>query len=120
MSVETRFGVESNWAMLGGNGPGAYYAVPGREDVALDSTGEIEATDALRLVLDWMAMDVRMAFSRPATVWHFPVETISLSEGGFERVYQGSCVLPHWPVRLAPGESWSVELTFDLQELSPE
>ena len=118
--VETRLGVESNWAMLGGNGPGAYYAVPGRENAALDSTGEIEKTHSLQLVLEWMLMDVRLAFSRPATVWYFPIETISLSEGGFERVYQGSCVLSHWPVRLAPGESWSVKLTFDLRELPTE
>lgn len=116
--VETRFGVETNWATLGGNGPGAYYAAPGRENVALNATGEIEAADSLRLVLEWMALDVRLAFSRPATVWHSPLETISLSEGGFERVYQGSCVMPLWPVRLDPGQSWSVELTFDLQELS--
>jgi len=115
--LETRFGVETNWAMLGGNGPGAYYAAPGRENVALDASGEIEATNALQLVLEWLAMDVRLTFSRPATVWHLPLETISLSEGGFERVYQGSCIVSLWPIRLAPGASWSVEMTFDLQEL---
>ncbi len=117
-AVNTRFGVESNWAMLGGNGTDAYYAVPGRENMALDSTGEIETADALRLVVEWMAMDVCLAFSRPATVWHFPVETVSLSEGGFERVYQGSCVLPHWSVQLGPGESWSVEMGVELRELA--
>ena len=118
--VESRFGVESNWAMLGGNGPGAYIAAPGRDNVALDSTGQIETTDSLQLVLEWMAMDVRLAFSRPAWVWHFPLDTVSMSEGGFERVYQGSCVLAHWPVRLSPGDSWSVEIEFDLRELASE
>ena len=34
----------------------------------------------------------------------YPVETVSNSEGGFERVYQGSSLLFRWPVSLAPGD----------------
>ncbi len=34
----------------------------------------------------------------------YPVETVSNSEAGFERVYQGSSILFRWPVSLAPGE----------------
>jgi alpha-amylase len=33
-----------------------------------------------------------------AGLWAFPIETVSVSEAGFERVYQGSAVLLHWPV----------------------
>jgi len=36
-----------------------------------------------------------------STLWQFPVETVSLSEGGLERVYQCSCVIPVWS--LEPG-----------------
>jgi hypothetical protein len=38
------------------------------------------------------------------------VETVSLSESGFERIYQGSAVLVSWPVRLAAGGTWEVRL----------
>ena len=41
---------------------------------------------------------------RPATLWRFPLETVSLSEGGFERIYQGSLLLLQWRFRL-PGKS---------------
>jgi hypothetical protein len=34
-----------------------------------------------------------------------PVETVSNSEAGFERVYQGSCLTVRWPLRLARGKS---------------
>jgi hypothetical protein len=38
-------------------------------------------------------------------VW-YPVETISLSEGGIERVYQGSAILPMWRLKdLHKGEA---------------
>ena len=45
----------------------------------------------------------------PADAWWAPVETISNSEGGFERVYQGSGLLLSWPIRLAAGERWSTD-----------
>jgi alpha-amylase len=61
-------------------------------------------------------MKIHIAFSRDAEVWRFPIETVSNSEEGFERAYQGSCLLAHWPLGLTPGESWSVELGFSLRE----
>jgi Alpha-amylase/4-alpha-glucanotransferase, C-terminal len=33
------------------------------------------------------------------------VETVSLSEAGLERIYQGSSIVWGWPLRLAPGET---------------
>jgi len=33
------------------------------------------------------------------------VETVSNSEAGFERLYQGSCLLLRWPLDLEPGMS---------------
>ncbi len=39
--------------------------------------------------------------SEPADVWWAPVETVSNSEAGFERVYQGAGLLLSWPLRLA-------------------
>ena len=42
--------------------------------------------------------------SRP-TLWWAPVETISNSEAGFERVYQGAGLLLSWPLALAAGAS---------------
>ena len=46
-----------------------------------------------------------------AVNWVLPIFTVSQSEGGFEKVYQGSCLLPHWPVRNGELEA-SVRLQF--------
>ncbi len=39
-------------------------------------------------------------------VWHYPVETVSSSEGGLERVAQGVAVSLVRGIDLAPGASW--------------
>ena len=33
-----------------------------------------------------------------------------LCGAGFERIYQGTCLLARWPLQLAPGDGWSVTL----------
>ena len=47
---------------------------------------------------------MRALLSGPALALHDPIETISNSEGGFERIHQGTCTLLAWPLRLEPGE----------------
>jgi alpha-amylase len=44
---------------------------------------------------------------------------VSLSEAGFERIYQGSALLLTWPLRLRPGETWETELTLRLSRVVP-
>jgi hypothetical protein len=46
--------------------------------------------------------------SRPqpaADAWWSSIETISVSESGFEGNHQGGCLVWVWPLRLEPGES---------------
>ena len=38
--------------------------------------------------------------------WWAPIETVSNSEGGFERVYQGTALFLSQVIELAPGQSW--------------
>jgi len=42
-------------------------------------------------------------------LWISPIETVSESEEGFERVYQGSQILGVWNVALDPAQPWSAE-----------
>ncbi len=47
-------------------------------------------------------------FDREARLWYFPVETISDSEKGIERNYQGACLTFVWDLKLPPGGAWEV------------
>lgn len=58
---------------------------------------------------------VKVWLNRPTDLWEFPLETVSLSEEGFERTYQGTVLLVHFHASLAPGQAethaWRVEVT---------
>ena len=116
--LSCRFGVESNWAMLGGNGLGAYYEIPGQEPRALSQQGDHSDVSDVALVLEWLRMRVNITVEKPATLWHFPIETISNSEAGFERVYQGASVTTLWNLNLAPVETWETGLTYSVGDHS--
>ncbi|OQX96248.1 hypothetical protein B6I21_01485 [candidate division KSB1 bacterium 4572_119] len=106
--VEFWFGIEFNFALLAGNAPDRYYYFD-REiegDKNLASSGEIKDVKTMGLKDEWMKIDVRLSFENATTVWRFPIETISQSEGGFERVYQSSVVFPNWKIKLNKEEIW--------------
>ncbi len=113
-----RFGIEYNFAMQAGHADDRYYYLQeGKiEDRYLDSTGEMESSTFIGLRDDWRKLDVALETSAPARIWRFPVETISLSEGGFERVYQSSAVVFWWDVQLH--KNWKVRVSQNVNKLS--
>lgn len=64
----------------------------------------------LGLIDQYLGLDVQLGFSRPTSLWTFPVETVSQSEGGFELVHQSVCVVPHWVVQGDVSGKWSVQI----------
>jgi len=61
-----------------------------------------------------------IAFSivESADVWHFPVYSVSSSEGGLERAFQGTSVSLTKPIELAPGESMSLRIRLAVVDLT--
>ena len=110
------FAIEQNFAMLSGHAPDSYYEVDGSRphgaEADLAAMGESAAASSVRLTNGWFGVQVELGWDVPATLWRLPVETVQNSEAGFERVYQASCLLPHWPLALQAGESWSVTLRY--------
>ncbi len=96
--------------MLGGvNNPSAWIEVAG-ERAAHDGHGTAQAVTAFRQGNSWVGIELATTVSDAADLWWAPVETVSNSEGGFERVYQGSGLLLSWPLALAPGASTTVTI----------
>jgi len=108
--ISARLAIETSWALLGGNGPTAWGQVPGSEPFGFNEPVDLPPSPGLLLRLGWLSMEIGLSFSQAAALWLFPLHTISNSEAGYERIYQGTCVLAHWPLELAPGERWSVEI----------
>jgi len=53
---------------------------------------------------------VGLEFSEPLGLWTFPLDTISRSEEGAEKTFQGAVMLAHTRRELQPGESFSFTL----------
>ena len=114
--VNCRVGVESVVNFLAPNVPDRYFSNDaGRHP--LNCSGEMPEPRVL-VVDEWQDIAVQIAGSGSAKTWVAPVETVSESEEGFERVYQGSQILTVWDAELKPGEPWSRELTLEINRAS--
>lgn len=81
----------------------------------LNWSGEA-AGPALRVVDEWQNVAMGMDAPGAQSYWIAPIETVSESEEGFERVYQGSQILAVWPVELTRGVDWEGELTVNVSK----
>jgi len=72
-----------------------------------------EQPQAARFHIEEAAVGVslQLAIDPPATLFHFPIETVSESEEGLERTYQGLCVLCCWPLHGASSWAGALEWT---------
>ena len=106
--IEATFGLEWTVTMLGGGGnPAAWLEVDGVR-ATHDSHGTATSVTRLAQGNDHIGIAVESTLSEPTDIWWAPVETVSNSEAGFERVYQGAGLLFHWPLLLGVGESRTV------------
>ncbi len=92
------FGAELNLGLQSGYADDSYFEIPGRtlSDKQLASSGVEDDVTELLITIGWMPLKVKITFSRPAKLFRYPVETVSQSEGGVERSYQNSCIMPFW------------------------
>ncbi|HVZ80811.1 MAG TPA: alpha-amylase/4-alpha-glucanotransferase domain-containing protein [bacterium] len=119
--LEFRFFIEWNLTLLAGDAPDRNYFVEGHTlaDSRMVSVGEEKNVTAMGLRDGWLELEALFKTEKPALFFRYPVETISQSEGGFEKVYQGSCLLLGWDVQLAPGQSFETTVTTQLKGWRP-
>ncbi len=118
--LEFLFGTEFNITLLAGNADNRYYYVDGGNitDRKLNSIGEWGEAESMGMIDEWLNIDWRLAWTKKTGFWRFPVETISLSEEGFERVYQNSCVFPFWKIKLKPNQRWNVSINMSIKRFA--
>jgi 4-alpha-glucanotransferase len=100
-----RWAVQWNLALTAGAAPGRYLTLPDRPSLA--SSGRLRDLDTVTLVDEWIGVQARLAWSAGAELAWGPVETVSVSEAGFERIYQGLALLLTWAVEGNPVEIWT-------------
>jgi 4-alpha-glucanotransferase len=112
------FAPEVNLTLLAGDAPDRYYRAPKElQDRKLASRGESDGP--LELVNEWDKFLARVSAQPATAMWRHPLETASQSEGGFERTYQGSVILPVWrQVTLGDGKWFDATVSIELVQLA--
>jgi alpha-amylase len=119
---EICFAVEFNFACLGGYDEERGYYIPGRDldEKNLAATASDRAVKEVQILDQRRDLKLALTFSEPALLWRMPVETVSLSEGGLERTYQQSLLLPRWDFILKPQQHKEISLVLALSPARSE
>ncbi len=78
------------------------------KDAHVNRMGEAQGVKRFSVTDPAFRLEVSWKFDREARLWYFPIETVSDSERGMERTYQGVSLTFLWPITLSPGGSWKV------------
>ena len=116
-TVTGLYGCEFNLNLFSDQDDQRYYSCPetgGRREVA--ETGSEERVTTFALVNGPDRLTTVFTFSRPMAAWFYPLMTVSQSEDGFERTYQGSSLLFMAPLELAQGERFHLQIDIELVE----
>lgn len=110
------YGSEFNFSLLGGHAPDRYYELDGiRPDHSCLDRKSIENASKIALVTEWEQIRTEMDFGESTEIWLSPVETVSMSEAGFERIYQSSVLLPVWKLDLQPKSEFKLEFKLTIE-----
>lgn len=114
-----RFGIEMVANLLAGHADDRWYEVDGVRirDGALASRGVLDRVLRVDLVDAWRRLRVVIEAAQAMDVWRAPLDSVSMSEEGFERVYQGSALLFLSRDTLRPGTAWSGTLQMRVEPL---
>ena len=106
-------GIESIINFLAPTEPDRFFETPdGRANLRFSGT---LPAPILRMEDGWQRIRVALHAPLAEGFWIAPIETVSESEEGFERVYQGSQILAVWHPPLTTQKVWSTRLVWRLE-----
>lgn len=108
-------GIEVVVNFLAPSAPDRYFQSGGKR-FPLRWSGAVPASQ-LQVVDEWQRVRVTLLAPGAREFWICPIETVSESEDGFERIYQGSKIVTVWPVDLPPGREFRAQLTLNVAHL---
>ncbi|HEY6943898.1 MAG TPA: alpha-amylase/4-alpha-glucanotransferase domain-containing protein [Candidatus Acidoferrum sp.] len=106
-------GIESIINLLAPTEPDRFFETPAGH-ANLRFSGTLPAP-ILRMEDGWQRVRVSLHAPLSEGFWVAPIETVSESEEGFERVYQGSQILAVWRPPLTTQKVWSTRLVWRLE-----
>jgi alpha-amylase len=113
--VDFVFAPEINLSFLSG-GDKSFYLLLDGERYNQEDIMEVEDLSKIAIVDKSTKLSVSLQSDLAYNLWFFKVFTVSQSEGGFEKNFQGIAVVPRWKLDLLPGGKWNNRLVFRIEE----
>lgn len=105
-----RLAIELNINLLAGDAHDRYFRF-GTEQHRLNWQGVAENQKEISLIDEYFRVGVKLSSNKAIDWWVYPVFSVSQSEEGFERVYQGSSIIAILPIKDLMVETLEVNLT---------
>ena len=122
-SVNLNFGIEFNFGFPNLTSHNVNYTIDGEVPARFKRVHRVSSQDGVSdFGLQNGDDNFKLVFllGKKSTLWRMPIYSVSLSEDGFEKVQQGTCIMPSWKLRLTPGESWELQMKIRFRELDPK
>jgi alpha-amylase len=115
---DLKFASGFNFNFEAPNAADRYFKINGQKPShpTLETEEQLGNATTVEMVDEWRKLAVRFQFEQPVSFERHPIFTVSLSEGGAEKTYQGSKLLFGYPLQMKAKQV--VELNFSLELLS--
>jgi 4-alpha-glucanotransferase len=114
-TASVHLGIENVLNFLAPSAPDRYFESDGQR-FPLRWGAAVPASE-LHIVDEWQGINVTLSAPGARDFWIAPIETVSESEEGFERIYQGSQIIAVWPLELASGAEQRCQLAMKVAKL---
>tara|TARA_Y100001970_G_scaffold53207_1_gene67298 strand:+ start:3272 stop:5278 length:2007 start_codon:yes stop_codon:yes gene_type:complete len=103
---------EMNFSLLGGHTKDRYYKF-GNKKHYLDSIGKFTGSD-FSIINDYDKFKININSPLSNAVLYYPVQTISISESGYDKIYQSSVINPIYSINIKPKEIFEINLSLKI------
>lgn len=117
LSRPCAIGIESIINLLAPTEPDRFFETPeGQHNLRFSG---VLPSPVLRMQDGWQRFRISLHAPSSQEFWVAPIETVSESEEGFERVYQGSQILAVWHPSLTTQKSFTARVIWRIENLEP-
>jgi len=101
--IDVGFAVENNFNFQAGHAEDRYILIDNRKpsESFLDSVNCIKKAGSVALVDEYRDLAIALTSDKASEIWQLPIYTVSLSEGGFEKVYQGTTLINLYKIKIS-------------------
>jgi alpha-amylase len=105
-----KFGIEFDFNLLAPDAEDRYTEIDGSKPELSNLGALAETAQASRIAFidEYRKLGIQIDTDQTGKIWRMPIHTVSLSEGGFEKVFQGNSTLFLFEKALASGEEFKI------------